>query len=63
MKKLLQKIIIIFLIAILLYVIYSKYIQREKITKIFGYRIFSGTNGKYGTRNKGWFINSDSFFR
>ena len=37
MRKILQKIIIVFLICILLYVIYSKYIQKDKITTLFGY--------------------------
>ena len=37
MKKFLQTILVIFLIITLLYVIYSKYIRKDKITKVFGY--------------------------
>ena len=37
MKKFLQTIFVLFLIIILLYVIYSKYIIKERITTVFGY--------------------------
>lgn len=37
MKKFLNRILVIFLIFVLLYVTYSKYIRKDKITTVFGY--------------------------
>ena len=37
MKKFLQTLLVIFLILILLYVTYSKYIRKDKFTTVFGY--------------------------
>ena len=37
MKKVLYRIFIILLLLILLYVVYSKYIRKDKITTVFGY--------------------------
>ncbi len=37
MKKFLQTIFVLFLILVLLYVTYSKYIRKDRLTTVFGY--------------------------